>query len=194
MLILVRHGETAVNSEGRLQGQVESALTDTGREQAGKVADAVAALEPVAIVSSPLRRARETALAIAAVTGLDVEVDERLTELHYGEWEGQRFGDLPDGAFESWRADPSFAPPGGESLLDLRARVVPCVEELLERPHPVVAVSHVSPIKAAVTWSLGVGEDVTWRMHLNLASISRVDRRPSGAPLLGSFNETGHLR
>ena len=193
MLILVRHGETAVNTEGRLQGQVETALTENGREQARRLAVAVAELEPVAIVSSPLRRARETAGAIGEATGLEVEVDDRLTELHYGDWEGQRFGDLPGGAFDTWRADPSFAPPGGESLVDLRARVVPCVEELLDRSRPVVAVSHVSPIKAAVTWALGVGEDVTWRMHLNVASICRVDRRPRGAPVLESFNETAHL-
>ena len=193
MLILVRHGETAVNTEGRLQGQVATTLTERGREQAACLAVAVAALEPVAVVSSPLRRARETAAAIGAATGLDVEIDERLTELHYGDWEGSRFGDLPEGTFDTWRADPTFAPPGGESLVDLRTRVVPCLEALLDRERPVVAVSHVSPIKAAVSWALGVGDETTWRMHLNVASISRVDRRPGGDPLLAGFNETTHL-
>ncbi|MGZ8752779.1 MAG: histidine phosphatase family protein [Acidimicrobiia bacterium] len=194
MLILVRHGETAVNTQGRLQGRVETALTERGREQAARLATAVASFEPVGLVSSPLRRAQETAEAIGAATGLDVEIDERLTELHYGDWEGSRFGDLPEGTFDTWRGDPAFAPPGGESLVDLRTRVVPCIEELLGHERPVVAVSHVSPIKAAVTWALGVGDEATWRMHLNVASISRIDRRPSGgAPLLAAFNETAHL-
>jgi broad specificity phosphatase PhoE len=194
MLILVRHGETAVNTEGRLQGRVEAALTERGREQAERLAVAVAALEPVAVVSSPLRRARETAAAIAASTGLDVEIDARLTELHYGDWEGSRFADVPEGTFDTWRADPTFTPPGGESLVDVRTRVVPCIEALLDRERPVVAVSHVSPIKAAVTWALGVGDETAWRMHLNVASISRVDRRPGdGDALLAGFNETTHL-
>jgi broad specificity phosphatase PhoE len=194
VLILVRHGETAVNSQGRLQGRVETELTERGHEQAGRLADAVARLEPIAVVSSPLRRARETAAAIGAATALDVEIDERLTELHYGDWEGSRFADLPAGAFDTWRADPTFAPPGGESLTDLRTRVVPCIEDLLGRERLVVAVSHVSPIKAAVTWALGVGDEVTWRMHLELASISRVDLRRGGSPVLAGFNETAHLR
>jgi probable phosphoglycerate mutase len=194
MLILVRHGETAVNTEGRLQGRIESTLTERGREQADRLARAVAALEPISVVSSPLRRARETAAAIGAATGLEVEIDERLTELDYGDWEGSRFADLPAGTFDTWRADPSFTPPGGESLVDLRKRVVPCIEALLGRERPVVAVSHVSPIKAAVTWALGVGDEATWRMHLNVASVSRVDRRPGGgAPLLAGFNDTSHL-
>ena len=193
MLILVRHGETAVNSQGRLQGRVETELNERGREQAERLVTAVAELEPVGVVSSPLRRARETAAAIGAATGLDVEIDERLTELHYGDWEGLRFAELPAGTFDLWRADPTFAPPHGESLADLRIRVVPCIEDLLGRDRPVVAVSHVSPIKAAVTWALGVGDAATWRMHLNLASISRVDRRPGGSPVLVGFNETAHL-
>jgi broad specificity phosphatase PhoE len=193
VLILVRHGETAANSEGRLQGQVETELNDRGRGQAERLATAVAKLEPVAVVSSPLRRARETAAAIGRASGIDVEIDERLTELHYGDWEGSRFGELPNGAFDAWRADPTFTPPGGESLVDLRARVVPCIEDLLERDRPVVAVSHVSPIKAAITWALGVGEETTWRMHLELASISRIDRR-GNTPVLVTFDETAHLR
>lgn len=193
MLILVRHGETAVNAEGRLQGRVETELTGRGREQAARVASAIARTGAARLVTSPLRRAVETAEAIAAVTGLAIEVDDRLAELHYGDWEGSRFEELPAGAFARWRADPSFAPPGGESLVAVRARVVPAVEELLGGAEPVVAVTHVSPIKAAVVWTLGAGDEVTWRMHLHVASITRVDRR-AGAPVLVGFNDTAHLR
>jgi broad specificity phosphatase PhoE len=192
VLLLVRHGETAVNSGGRLQGRIDATLTERGHEQAAQLGAAIAALQPVGVVSSPLRRAQETAATIAAATGLDVELDDRLTELHYGDWDGLRFADLPEGAFDAWRADPTFTPPGGESLVDVRARVIPCMEELLGRGALVAAVSHVSPIKAAVTWALGVGNEATWRMHLNLASITRLDRR-AGAPVLVGFNDTAHL-
>jgi probable phosphoglycerate mutase len=192
MLLLVRHGQTAVNSEGRLQGRIDAPLTDLGREQARRVAAAITPLRPRAVVTSPLRRARDTAAAIAESIGLAVEVDERLTELHYGEWDGVRIAELPDGAFARWRADVTFAPPGGESIPAVRARVVPCIEELLDREDVTVAVSHVTPIKAAVAWALGAGDDVSWRLHLELASISRLDRR-GATPVVHSFGETVHL-
>jgi probable phosphoglycerate mutase len=172
---------------------VDAPLTDLGREQARRLATVVAPLAPVAVVSSPLLRARDTAAAIADASGHEVDDDERLTELHYGEWDGVRIAELPDGAFARWRADLEFSPPGGESLPTVRARVVPCVEELLDREGIVVAVSHVSPIKAAVAWALGVGDEVSWRLHLDLASISRLDRR-GRSPIVLSFGESDHLR
>lgn len=192
MLLLVRHGETAVNSAGRLQGRADAALTELGRDQAARLAAAVSRWEPSAVVSSPLRRAHETAAAIADAVGMHLEIDERLVELHYGDWDGRSFAELPDGAFARWRADPGFAPPGGESLGAVRERVVPCLEELLAHPGVVVAVSHVTPIKAAVTWALDVGDGVAWRMHLGLASITRLELR-QGSPCLLSFDETSHL-
>ncbi|HZJ25644.1 MAG TPA: histidine phosphatase family protein [Acidimicrobiia bacterium] len=192
-LLLVRHGQTAVNSEGRLQGRVDAPLTELGRDQAARLGVLVAPSRPRLVVASPLARARATAEAIAEAAGVaTVEIDERLTELHYGDWDGQRIADLPEGTFSRWQADVGFAPPGGESLPALRARVVPCIEELLGTEGVVVAVSHVSPIKAALTWALGVGDEVSWRLHLAVASVSRLALR-GDTPIVLSFNETAHL-
>lgn len=151
------------------------------------------------IVSSPLRRARQTAEVIASGAGLVVEVDERLIEVDWGELEGRPYLGISS-AGRPWsaeRGDAERGAPvaaGGESLASLRERVAPCCEELLERAGSglVVAVSHVSPIKAAVAWSLGVEDRVAWRMRLSLASITRIARRGDGLFLV-SFNEVGHL-
>jgi len=192
VLVLVRHGETAANTEGRLLGRADPSLTELGREQVERLAVALVPVRAAAIVSSPLLRARETAGAIADLAGASVEVDDRLIELDYGEWDGRTFAELPSGAARRWRDDPTFAPPGGESLVAVRARVTPCCEELLARSGVTVAVSHVSPIKAAVVWALGAGDEIGWRMRLGLASITRLELS-NDRPCLIAFNDTGHL-
>jgi ribonuclease H / adenosylcobalamin/alpha-ribazole phosphatase len=144
----------------------------------------------MAVVTSPLRRARETAAEIASQWQLSVEVDDRLVEIDYGEWDQRGFGDVAPADLARWRADPEFAPPGGESLASVTARAGACAEELLERAGDelVVAVSHVSPIKGVVAWALGAGPGVAWRLRLDVASITRVVRGPEG-PVLLSYNE-----
>ena len=142
------------------------------------------------IVSSPLRRARETAAMLAAGSGADIVIDERWIELDYGAFEGVPFGDVPADVWEQWRADPSYAPPDGESLGALAVRVADACESLVDaaRAGEVVVVTHVSPIKAAVAWALGVGVEISWRMYVAPASITRIDVGPRG-PSLRSFNE-----
>ena len=190
MLILVRHGQTAVNAEGRLQGRIDAPLTETGQAQAAACARALPA--PAHVVSSPLLRARQTAGAIAPDG--PIEVDDRWIELDYGEWDGAPLKSMDQGAWDRWRADPSFAPPGGESLVDLAARVVEACEALAPRARDtdVVVVSHVSPIKAAVAWALGVGPDTSWRMFLGVAAITRISIGPRG-PSLTAYNDVSHL-
>lgn len=193
MIVLARHGETPANRRGLILGRADPELTDHGRSQAATMARALAREHPVAVVSSPLRRARQTAESIASATGLAMEVDERLIEVDWGELEGRPYlGMAPAGLIAAESGSPVAE--GGESLASLRERVAPCCEELLERAGSglVVAVSHVSPIKAAVAWSLGVEDRVAWRMRLSLASITRIARRGDGLFLV-SFNEVGHL-
>ena len=96
--------------------------------------------------------------------------------------------------WRAWRADPAFVPPGGESLVTLQDRVAAACDELVQEcaDTDVAVVTHVSPIKAAVSWALGTGPETTWRMHVAQASISRIRMGPNG-PVLASFNEVGHL-
>ena len=193
MIAFVRHGQTAVNRDGRLQGRLDAELSDLGRSQANALAAYFAGQSVTRVISSPLRRARDTAAVIAGRHGATVEIDERLIELDYGEWDGVALRDVDAAAWARWRADPAFMPPGGESLIDVSARVASFCAEVLPGSDGVVAVSHVSPIKAAVCAALGIDERATWRMQLGLASVSRVDARPDGSSYLLSFNEVAHL-
>ena len=191
MLILVRHGRTVVNAGGRLQGRVDTVLDDVGRQQAQRVGEHLRArLGSFMLVSSPLARALETARAVSP----DVTVDDRFVELDYGDWDGLRMDDVPADQWRAWRDDPHLRPPNGETLAELDARVRPALAELAEvaRTGHVVVVSHVSPIKSAVTWALGAGPEMTWRMSLDRASICTVAIGANG-PALASFNETHHL-
>ena len=191
MLIVVRHGRTTANASGLLLGRSDPPLDDVGREQAAQLA---AVLPDVGrVVSSPLRRARDTAAAIAA--GGDVTIDDRFVELDYGEFDGRPTADVPAEVWAAWRADPDFAPPGGETLAALRARVVEACEELAGDAHgrDVVVVTHVSPVKATVGWALGAGFEVNWRTYVQPASITRIGFGPAG-PVLHGFNDTHHLK
>lgn len=191
MLILLRHGQTRANAGGLLQGRADHPLDEVGRWQAGACARFLVERHPRArVVSSPLTRARQTAAALSS----DHEVDERFTELDYGDFDGRSLSDVPPEVWARWRADPGFRPPGGETLLELEARVVPALEELAEeaRERDVIVVSHVSPIKCAVTWALATGPGATWRCSLDRASITRIAVSARGPSLVG-FNETSHL-
>jgi broad specificity phosphatase PhoE len=194
VIVFVRHGQTEVNREGRFQGRLDPPLTELGVEQARLVAQGLAGCGAQLVLTSPLQRAADTARAIAGVVGAPVEIDERLVEVDYGEWDGQPLGSVSRAQWARWRDDATFTPPGGESLLEVAERVAKFCAELLRSDSTIVAVSHVSPIKAAVAWALGTDTDATWRMHLDVASVSRIDRRGDGPPLLISYNETSHLR
>ena len=189
MLILLRHGQTSANAAGLLLGRTDLPLTELGRRQA---AAAAACLDGAVgrVVSSPLLRARETAESL----GRPVEVDERWIEVDYGEYEGQPFREVPAELWAHWRDNPAFTPPGGESMAAVGQRVREACEELITEAAAtdIVVVSHVSPIKAAVAWALGVGDEVAWRMFLDVAAISRVGVGVNG-PALRGYNDTAHL-
>lgn len=205
-LLVVRHGRTAANASGRLLGREDPPLDEVGSVQAAAAARAVAAWageRAPLVVSSPLLRTRQTAAAIAEALGrdsavasaVDVQVDERLVELDYGELEGTPTSEVPASTWASWQADLDFRPPGGESLAELGRRVRrACADWALQAStgEPVVLVSHVSPIKAAVAWALGVGDEISWRTYLDTASISEIGVRGTRAVLV-RFNDTAHL-
>ncbi len=191
MILFARHGQTEANRQRLALGRADPPLTELGSQQAAALATRCATIGIARVYASPLLRARETAAPIAAAAGVEVVIDDRLIELDYGEWDGKSFPDLPAEALARWRNDPTFAPPGGESLRAVSSRVAAFCTEVLEGP-TVVAVSHVSPIKAAVTWALGASEELGWRMFLEVGSITRIAGRDGQGSLVG-FNDTSHL-
>jgi alpha-ribazole phosphatase len=188
MIAFVRHGQTDLNRSGRLQGRIDAPLSALGAEQAAAVARGYASEPVTRVLSSPLQRASTTAAAIAREHGLTVETDERLIELDYGDWDGLALAAVAADEWARWRRDPAFAPPGGESLVDVSARVTAFCADVLS-DDLVIAVSHVSPIKSAVCSALRVDDRATWQMQLDVASVTRVGRRPDGSSYLLSFND-----
>lgn len=195
MLILVRHGQTAANARGLLLGRADPPLTETGCRQARALA---AALPRAArIVSSPLMRARQTSAVLAgaapaATDAAGVEVDPRWIEMDYGDLDGRPATALGEQSWRMWRQDPDFVPAGGESVAAVCTRVRQACVDLADDAArgDVIVVSHVSPIKAAVTWALGVGDEVAWRMFLADAAVCRIDTA-GPVPLLLAFNDSG---
>ena len=153
-LVLLRHGQTEFNAGSRMQGQLDTDLTDLGRAQAVAAAQVLAKRQPLLIVSSDLRRAHETALTLGDAAGLGVQVDPRLRETHLGDWQGLTHHEvdaLAPGARAAWRDDARWAPHGGESRLDVADRSMPLIAELVAREpdwgrdecdRPVVLVAH----------------------------------------------------
>ena len=186
MLILVRHGRTGGNAAGLLQGRIDNPLDDVGRRQAEQVAAAIGRVDRV--VSSSLTRALQT----AAMFGMAVTIDDRWIELDYGDVDGRPLAEVPPEMWAAWRTDPRFAPPGGESMHAMDQRVRAAAADALEtaRDSIVVVVSHVSPIKAAISWALGGDVSMSWRCHLDQAAVSRI----APGPVLRSFNEVLYRR
>jgi glucosyl-3-phosphoglycerate phosphatase len=168
-LVLLRHGQTEYNAGNRMQGQLDTELSDLGREQAAAAAEVLAKRQPLVIVSSDLRRALDTATTLAERSGVPVCVDTRLRETHLGDWQGMTHLEVDaaaPGARLAWRDDARWAPHGGESRVDVAARSTPLVDELLAQlddwgsdgagdasDRPVVLVAHGGLI-AALTAAL----------------------------------------
>lgn len=184
VLYLVRHGRTDANANGLLQGRLDPPLDELGHRQAAAVADRIGPVDEV--IASSLQRAQDT----AGYFGDDVVVDDRWIEVAYGEYEGVPVGEVPPEVWQSWRTNREFATRGGESFGSLDARVREACEELAGRlsGRDIVVVSHVSPIKSAVSWALNATMEIMFHCHLSQASMCRIDIGKFG-PLLYSFNE-----
>jgi broad specificity phosphatase PhoE len=185
VLVLVRHGRTEANAARKLQGLLDLPLDDVGSAQVAEVAGWLG--RPDRVISSPLARARQTAEAF----GMPYEVDDRWVELDYGSLDGVPTADVGDDVWARWRVDSHYRAGGGESMAEMHKRAVAAAEELLvdAKDQMIVVTSHVTPIKAVVTWALGVDVTVGWRLHLDQASVCRILVAPQG-PVLLSFNET----
>ena len=184
MLYLVRHGRTDANASGLLQGRLDPPLDELGHRQAASVAERIGPVDEV--YASSLLRAQDTARYFSD----DVVTDDRWIEVAYGEYEGVPVGEVPPEVWQSWRTNREFATRGGESFGSLDARVRDACEDLAGRlsGRNIVVVSHVSPIKSAVSWALNATMEIMFHCHLSQASLCRIDIGKFG-PLLYSFNE-----
>ncbi|MCV7401319.1 histidine phosphatase family protein [Mycobacterium fragae] len=162
-LVMLRHGQTEFNADSRMQGQLDTHLSDLGRAQALAAAEVLAKRQPLLIVTSDLRRAYDTAVVLGERTGLQVRVDNRLRETHLGDWQGMTHAQIDaaaPGARLAWREDAAWAPHNGESRVDVAARSMPLIAELVATEpewgtdqRPVVLVAHGGLI-AALTAAL----------------------------------------
>ncbi|MBT2429841.1 bifunctional RNase H/acid phosphatase [Streptomyces sp. ISL-112] len=201
--VLLRHGETRLTPEKRFSGSggTDPELSATGREQAARAAAHFAALGSVQeIVSSPLRRCRETAAAVAERLGLDVRIEDGLRETDFGAWEGLTFGEVRErygDDLTAWLADPETAPTGGgESFAEVAERVAAARDRLTARyaGRTALVVTHVTPIKTLVRLALEAPAQAMFRMELSAASISTVAYYGDGNASVRLLNDTSHLR
>lgn len=170
-----------------MQGRLDPPLDAVGERQAAAMAEMVGEVDE--IIASPLERAQQT----ASYFGGPVGTDERWVEIAYGEYEGVPVGEVPPDVWQGWRTSRDFTTKGGESFGALDDRVRQALDELRDviAQRNIVVVSHVSPIKAAVAWALGVSMEIMFQCHLSQASLCRVDVGRFG-PVLHSFNEQAH--
>jgi probable phosphoglycerate mutase len=195
-VVMLRHGVTehTVNKVFSGLGGDDPGLTDLGREQARRAAARLAQRGPIdVIVSSPLRRTRETAEVVAEKLGLDVQLEPGFAEAAFGEWDGFSFPDImerwPDD-IRSWLDSPAVAPPGGESLDAVSERVDEARKRLLSdfEGQTVVVVSHVTPIKMMLKLALDAEMDMVHRFELAPASITTLQWWSDGWPVVVEFS------
>ncbi|HEY8171338.1 MAG TPA: histidine phosphatase family protein [Candidatus Limnocylindria bacterium] len=199
-LILVRHGVTHWNREGRFQGHLDSPLSDAGRHEARLVAARLAAdprLRPARIVSSSLGRAMDTAVAIAEPIGVSIEVDARLMEIGQGEWEGRTRAELETAdpiRYSEWReASGIRQPPGGEPVDEATRRVAALLDDVVaSESWPVCLVSHGGTMRILALGLLGLGVPTPPALDVDNASLSVV-RGWNGSWHLERWNDALHL-
>ena len=199
-LVLVRHGSTEHSAERRFSGRNELPLVEVGERQAAALAVRAAAsfADAAAVVASPLRRAMQTADAIAGTLGLGVVANDDLAEVDFGTWEGMTFGEARTAnpvELTDWLASPEAAPPGGESFAALARRVRRGRDAVISGypGRTVVVVSHVSPIKTLLRLALDAPPVSMYRIHLDTASVSIIDYFADGNCSVRLVNDTSHL-
>ncbi len=209
-LLLIRHGETEWNAQSRIQGHIDIALSERGRQQALALARFLRTQKLAAIYASDLARARQTALPLALELGLDLRVEPRLRERGFGLFEGSTYAEAQanwPNEYAIWqRRDPKHALPGGESYLQARARVLQCLEEIVCRHEGalVAVVTHGGVLDIVYRYAYGIAWEVPRSHLIPNACINRVtaSRAPQAGPEAAScrleftvhgWAESGHL-
>lgn len=200
-LFLVRHGETELTPSRTFSGGDGSnpPLSSHGRWQAERAAEALRGLEICAIYSSPLERTRQTAQQIADELGLPVQIEERLLEVRFGEWDGLLFSQVRERdpeLVEKWLQSSDVVPPNGESYDHMAKRVDEAVAEIIHRHQEqrVLLVSHSTPIRHILRQTLEAPVHSAHRLEAMPCSISVAAYWPDGTSLVRAVNDTSHLR
>jgi broad specificity phosphatase PhoE len=194
-VVLVRHAETDESARGRCYGRLDVRLSAQGLRQAQALAAAVAGVSLAAVYASPLSRALDTARPIVVAQGLEPIVLDALAELDFGEVEGLRYDEIeaerPE-LFRAWMDEPArVCFPGGEGLSDLRARVLPALEQIRARHEreAVAVVAHGGVIRVVLAEALGLGDGALFRLDQAEGGVSVVDW-VDGVPLVRVANAT----
>jgi alpha-ribazole phosphatase len=197
-LILARHGQTDWNTQRRYQGQTDVPLNDVGRQQAAALARCLADTNLNAIYASTLQRATSTAQAIAQLHGQPVLPEPRLCEMSFGRWSGLTFDEIqarePE-TLAAWLADPMhIAPPKGETLTEVTARIRSALDETLKRHRDstVLWVAHGGVLRVLISLALGLQPQGHWRFRISIASLAELWFYDSGVTLT-RLNDTYHL-
>jgi probable phosphoglycerate mutase len=198
-LVLLRHGVTDWNREGRFQGQLDPPLSADGLDEARLLAERLcsdADLRPAHVVTSSLSRANQTAEIVASACGASVASDPRLVEVGQGRWEGRTHSELAvtDAArYTAWREGGGRQPPGGESLDSVRRRVAEALDELLAGDTwPLTIVSHGGTLRLLAGRLLELAPERSWALDLDNASLSALTEA-DGAWRVDRWNDTLHL-
>jgi len=197
-IILIRHGETVWNAEGRIQGHEDIALSERGVRQAQLVAERLSNIQIHAVYSSDLLRAKETAEIIAARHGLKVNPTSALREAYLGSWQGKTLAEVAETDPELvalWLSNSAVhRPPKAEKLEDVQARAVAAVKQITE-DHPdqnVAVVAHGGPIKAIICWAIEAPISSMRLIRLDNGSITCI-RGDKTRMRLEVCNDTCHL-
>lgn len=197
-LIVVRHGETLYNAQSRVTGQTDIPLSALGEQQAAALGKRLAAESLAAIVASDLQRARVTAQAVARHHKLPVQEDADLREISFGAWEGAIYDEIvarDADLVQRWLSDPTiYAPPGGETVIQLRDRVVRALERWQTRcPETTILwAAHGGVIEVLLCHLLGVDLKLRWQFRHENASITEIDLNGKDVTVV-RLNEVAHL-
>jgi len=200
-IVLVRHGQTAWNREARFRGRADIELDEFGLKQAEATGRYLASRWPVAAVyASPMRRAMQTAGAIARLCGLTARPLEGLMDIDFGELQGLSLDETAQrytAIYWAWEKAPHTVHfPGGEGLDDVRSRVVDALDEVVAR-HPgqaVALVSHTVVNRVLLCAVLGWGNDHFWRLRQETCAVNVFDAEEDGTFTIALLNDTCHLQ
>lgn len=198
-IILIRHGETTWNIEGRYQGQEDTPLSERGLQQGHLLAEALRHIPIDLCIASPLQRSYQTCKFCAELHGLTVAIDDRLTEINHGTWEGVLAGDIARRypvEFAQWHSQPQLVqmPDGGESLEDVRRRARAAFDEYAAKYEgkTVLVAAHDAVNKAIICDLLGLDMSHFWQIKQDNTCINVLEYK-EGSWRIVLLNSTNHL-